>query len=194
MKWLLSFVAVVALAGCAAPMPFNTVSLGGEPTVTSKKDATLTLVTGAVGTENGSLLIPAGNVLVPISTGPTPKLQFNAQDQTEFMSVLRSELLRLKVFPTVEVGATPTRENFKITVFFTHTRHHSASQEYMLDVVMDIEGGKIPFKKQYQAYSHEKASWWDHGFTNAYEGKVLAVRRLLEKLVPDIQAYVDQNT
>lgn len=29
MKWLLSFVAIVALSGCAAPMPFNTVSLGG---------------------------------------------------------------------------------------------------------------------------------------------------------------------
>jgi len=193
MKWLLSFVAIVALSGCAAPMPFNTVSLGGEPTVTSKRDAMLSLVTGAVETENGSLLIPVGNVLLPVATGPNPKFQFNAQDQTEFISVLCSELLRLKVFPTVGFGAAPTRETYKITVFFTNTRHHTPSQEYTLDVVMDIEGGKTPFKKQYQAYSHEKAAWWDHGFTNAHEGKLLAVRRLLEKLVPDIQAYVDQN-
>lgn len=194
MKWLLSLAAAAALAGCATPIPFDTVSLGGEPTITSTKDATLSLDTGTVGTESGSFLVPVGNILVPISTGPVPKLQFHAQDQSEFMSVLRSELLRLKVFRSVEFGATQIREDFKITVLFARTQHHSQSQEYTLDVVMAIEGGKVPFKKQYQAYSHEKTSAWARGFTNAYEGKVLAVRRLLEKLVPDIQAYVAQNT
>lgn len=194
MKWLTSLVAVLVLAGCATPIPFNSVSLGGEPTVISARGANLIHVAGAVrGADSGSF-VPIGALLVPVSTGPFPKLQFHAQDQSEFMEVLRSELLRLKVFKDVSVQAPGVESDFRITVVFAQTFHQiHSSHEYTLDVVMNIEGGRSPFLKQYRVNSNEKSTAVERWTTNAYEGKVLAVQRLLERLVPDIQAYVAQN-
>lgn len=192
-KWLLSIAAVAAFTGCATPIPFNTVTLGGEPTVTSSKQATLTHVSGAVRGSSGSTLIPVGTIFVPVSTGPVPHLQFHSQDQSEFVDVLRSELLRLKVFQTINLGESQATSDFKITILFAQTYHQIHYQEYTLDVAMNIEGGSTPFLKKYRVNSNEKSTMWERWTTNAYEGKALAVRRLLEQLMPDIQAYVAQN-
>lgn len=194
MKWILALCASLVLGGCATPVPFNTVTLGGAPTVMSTKTATLEQVSGVVRGGSGTTLVPAGTVFIPISTGPIPRLQFHAQDQAEFLEVLKAELLRLKVFKAVDVGsAPPSSENLRITVIFAQTYHQPGLQEYQLDVVMNIEGGRKPFLKRYYVNSNEKASLWEQWNTSAFEGKVLAVRRLLEKLVPDIQAYVAEH-
>lgn len=193
MRWILYFLILFALGGCATPIPFNTVTLGGEPTVTSDKQAVLSHISGAVRGSNSSTMIPVGAIFVPISSGPVPHLQFHTGDQSEFIDVLRSELLRLKVFKTVAVGGGEVPAEVKITVVFAQTFHEISIQEYTLDVAMNIEGGKSPLLKQYRVNSNEKASMWERLNTNAYEGKAKAVRRLLEKLMPDIQAYVAEN-
>jgi hypothetical protein len=191
------FVAIVAMllvSGCATPIAFDTVSLGNEPTATSNREASIVHISGAVRGANSSSLMPLGNnVFVPISTGPVPHLQFHAEDQAEFIKVLRKELLRLKVFKAVSIGADQIPDNIKISVIFAQTYHQIHHQEYTLDVAMSIEGGKKAFLKQYRVNSNEKATTWERWNTNAYEGKVLAVRRLLERLTPDIQAYVAEN-
>lgn len=195
MKYLLSTVALsLLISGCAAPIPFNTVSLGGEPTVTSSKEATLVHISGAVRGSSNSTLMPVGNIFVPISTGPIPELQFHTKDQSEFINVLRNELLRLQVFKDISLDPENLHGNFKISVIFAQTYHQIHNQEYTLDVAMSIEGGRKPFLRQYRVNSNEKATTLERWNTNAYEGKVLAARRLLERLVPDIQAYVAENT
>ena len=149
-------------------------------------------ISGAVSGASNTTLIPAGNnIFVPISTGPLPAAQFHVEDQAEFTKVLRAELLRLKVFKTVHEDQA--QGAFKISVIFAHTYHQIHNQEYTLDVAMSIESGKKPFLRQYRVNSNEKATLWERLNTTAYEGKVLAVRRLLERLVPDIQAYVAEN-
>jgi hypothetical protein len=55
------------------------------------------LVSGAVRGASGTSLVPAGNILVPLSTGPNPQLQFNAGDQRAFVASFRAELQRLKL-------------------------------------------------------------------------------------------------
>ena len=193
MKSILALMASLALVGCATPIPFSTVTLAAEPTVTSTKQATLSHLSGAVRGASGSTFMPVGAIFVPLSTGPVPHLQFHAQDQSEFVGVLRSELLRLKVFEAIQLGDAQTPTDFKITVIFAQTYHQIHNQEYTLDVAMNIEGGKRPLLRQYRVNSNEKSTVWERFNTNAYEGKALAVRRLLERLVPDIQAYVAEN-
>jgi hypothetical protein len=91
------------------------------------------------------------------------------------------------------LGNSELPADIKITVVFAQTFHQIHNQEYTLNVAMNIEGGKRPFLKQYRVNSNEKATTWERLNTNAYEGKALAVRRLLERLVPDIQTYVAEN-
>jgi hypothetical protein len=194
MRLLFALALALLVSGCATPIAFNTVSLGGEPTVTSNKEASVVHISGAVRGASNTTLMPIGNnVFVPISTGPAPQLQFHLEDQGEFIKVLRAELLRLKVFKAVALGSDQVQGDIKISVIFAQTYHQIHNQEYTLDVAMSIEGGKKPFLKQYRVNSNEKASTWERWSTNAFEGKVLAVRRLLERLVPDIQAYVAEN-
>jgi hypothetical protein len=182
MRQLLVITLILALAGCASPIPFSAVSLGGEPTVTSTKQAALSHVSG-----------PALDRLGSVS------LAFAEKDQAEFIDVLRTELLRLKVFKAVRVGGESAEgADFRITVIFTKTIHDPHKvlrfpgwpQDYELHVVMTIAGGKAPWEKAYQVNAQDGLSYWTSINTNAYEAKVIAVRKLLEKLVPDIQAYV----
>jgi hypothetical protein len=97
------------------------------------------------------------------------------------------------VFRAITLDSDHVQGDIQMSIVFAQTYHQIQNQEYTLDVAMSIEGGKKPFLKQYRVSSNEKATLWERLNTNAYEGKVLAVRRLLERLVPDIQAYVAEN-
>jgi hypothetical protein len=178
MKWFISVVAVLALAGCATPIPFSTLTLGGEPTVTSNKQAALFLISGATVDRNAE---PIG---------------FRAESQSEFIEVLRTVLLRLEVFQAVAIGDPAGRVDVKITVTFNEARYSQggwAPTSYWLDVTMKIEGGKAQSLKQYRVSSNEGLSTWQSLNINAYEAKARAARMLLEMLVPDIRAYVAEN-
>lgn len=78
-------------------------------------------------------------------------------------------------------------------MIFSQTFHTLEYQEYTLDVVMEIAGGRVPFMRQYQVVSSEKDSLWTKLNTTAFEGKAKAVKLLLEKLIPDIEAYIAAN-
>jgi hypothetical protein len=53
-------------------------------TVTSDKDATVAIVSGAIRGGSDSMMMPVGSIFVPVSTGPVPELHFNADDQLAF--------------------------------------------------------------------------------------------------------------
>ena len=181
------------MAACATPIPFSTVSVGGQPSVVSDKTAKLVLVTGAVRGSQNSMLMPAGGIYVPVSTGEVPKLQFNESRQKGFMEVLRSELVRLQVFRAVDTAPESAGSPMTVTVLFAQTFHTIQNQEYVLDVAMEITGGKEPFLGKYRVNSYEGESLLKKWSTNAYQGQVLAVRKLLQVLIPDIQKYVAAN-
>ena len=193
MKLALCTIALALIVGCASPIPFNTVTLPDSPTVTSQKTAKIDLVTGAVAGSGSTTFVPMGTIVVPMSSGPVPRLQFQTTDQREFVDVLKSELLRLKVFREVMSDPDKPLADVTITLTFARTYHQIQNHEYTLDVVMNIAGGRQPLLRQYRVNSNESASLWERINTNAYEGKAKAVRKLLEKLVPDIRSYVEAN-
>jgi len=193
MRRLILLLVVSLLGGCATPIPFNTIKHNAKQSIVSNKEAALLHVSGAVRGSDSTTMIPAGNIFIPVSSGPVPELQFHKQDQADFIKVLRSELLRLKVFKAVSINKTK-KTDIKITIIFAQTYHHINNQEYTLDVVMNLEGGKNKELKEYRINSNEGASILEKWNTNAYEGKAKAVRKLLNKLIPDIQKYVAGNT
>lgn len=196
-RYLLSIcVAIlVGLTGCASPIPLNNITYDKPVSVTSTKKAGVTVISGVVRGSGSSTIIPIGTVFVPIASGPNPKFQFNAQDQQAFGESLRSELVRTRILRLTQDEARTQLESpdFSIKILFPQTYHDPSFQEYTLDVVMEILGGKIPLTKQYQVVSSENDSIWEKMNTNAYEGKAKAVKLLLARLIPDIEEYVRLN-
>lgn len=186
---LLVALAASLLAGCATPIPLNTLKYEQPIKVSPTKEATVVVVSGAVRGTAISYLMPVGGIFIPMSTGPHPELQFNAEDQQAFAESLRAELVRNGVLKVASAD-TATARDMKIQVIFAQTYHNPAFHEYVLDVVAEMTGGKEPALRQYRVVSSEKDPTWEKWNTNAYEGKAKAARLLLEKLIPDIANYV----
>jgi hypothetical protein len=190
MKSLVGAALLVLLVGCASPIPFNTISIGGVPTVTTTKVAELRLRTGSVKAASGSMLLPAGGAFVSVPTGPLVALAFGEKDQQEFVEQLRVELLRLRVFRAVERSASPAAADLKIEVHFLETAHRELNQEYSIDATLRMSSASAaPVERVFRVNSNEGASIFEKLNTTAAEGKAKAVRRLLERLIPEIQAY-----
>ena len=181
--------ASLVLAGCATPIPLDNIRFTGAVATSSELAARVNVVTGAVRGSNSSTLVPIGNIFVPMSSGPVPHLQFHADDQRAFGESLRAELSRLRLFK-MATTASDSPSDVTINVLFAQTFHDINMQIYTLDVAMEILGGAKPFLRQYRVVSSEKDSTWEKWNTNAYEGKAKAVKLLLGKLIPDIEAYV----
>jgi hypothetical protein len=186
MKWAIG--AVLLVAGCAAPLKPVTI----DQPVAQASDArvAVALQTGAVRGGSGTALVPAGHLLIPLATGPTPALQFNVDDQRAFVASFRSELERLKVVREAIDVANATTADYGIQLIFAQTIHNPRGQVYMLDVVMEIVGGEKPFLKQYRVVSSEGDSFWQRMSTDAAQGKSKAAVKLMQRLIPDVAAYL----
>ena len=177
------------LVGCATPIPLNTLKYEQVTSVKSSKEATVAVTTGAIRGASGSYMMPVGGIFIPMSTGPIPKLQFNTEDQQAFAESLRNELVRLGIVKSASAD-TSVNKDLKIQVIFAQTFHNPNFQEYTLDVVAEISGGKEPLLRQYRIISSEKDSTWEKLNTNAYEGKAKAAKLLMQRLIPDIESYI----
>lgn len=138
MKRMHSIALALMLAGCAAPL--KPVSFDEPVAVTSDLRVAVALVSGAVRGASGTSLVPAGNILVPLSTGPTPHLQFNAEDQRAFVASLRGELQRLKLVREAVDVASAGNVDFGIQLIFAQTFHNPNGHVYVLDVAMERRG------------------------------------------------------
>jgi predicted nucleotidyltransferase len=128
-----------------------------------------------------------------IPVGKNPQFFFNQIDQKQFAETLRSELLRLAVFGSAPQMTANSKADLDIKVAFRKTFHKVTFHEYTLDVTMYIHGGKETIVKVYKINSNEGATASEMWNTNPYQGKAKAIRKLLEKTIPDIQAYVGAN-
>lgn len=180
---------LMALTGCATPIPLNTLQYEQKTTVRSSREATVVVVSGAIRGGSGSYMMPVGGIFVPVSTGPHPELQFNSKDQQAFAESLRTELVRLGIVKTAS-GDVSQAKDLKMQIIFAQTFHNPNIQQYTLDVVAEFTGGKEPVLRQYRVISSEKDTTWEKMNTNAYEGKAKAARLLMERLIPDIELYV----
>lgn len=176
--FLLTLVALIAFAGCAAPIRLSTISLGGEPTITSTKHATIFLVPDSA---------------VYLNSEP---IAFGYQSQSEFIHLLSVELLRLKIFRTVSIDGNGQDADIRITLVFnraTYTEADWMAKGYLLDATMTIEDGKAMFLERYKIQSNEGLSNWQKMNINLFESKARGAQLLLEKLVHDIRVFIGEN-
>jgi hypothetical protein len=185
---LLTALATFLLVGCATPVPLDVLKYERGIVVGSSKEATVVVVSGPAQGAAGSGFMPAGGIFIPISIGPDPKLQFNAEDQQAFAQSLRTELVRNGVLKVASADEATARD-LKVRIFFAQTHHNPTFQEYVLEVVAEMTGGKEPALRHYRIVSSQQDTTWEKWNTNAYQGKAKAAQLLMEKMIPDIANY-----
>jgi len=156
------------LTGCATAIPFNTVSIGGDPLKPTTRKAFIKYSTGTI----------------------QGLIHFSEQDHKELINVFKSELLRLNLFSSVINDKPSEFTKTKITVNFKKSTHVLENHKYILEFELVIEGGKEAFQKEYKVISSNGDSIWDTVTTNVYEAKLKAVRGFLEVVIPDVKNYI----
>lgn len=196
MRSLIVTFLLLTASGCATTtVPLQPVTYNQATSVRSDKTATIELQTGIVGGSSGTTIMPVGNnVFIPISSGPIPHLQFNEEDQLIFIDSLKTELNRLGILKVVDSKpASEKKPDVRILILFAQTHHSPRYQEYTLDVAMQIEGSGRTFANKYRAISSEGDSLWRKMNTNAFRGKKKAAEKLLLKIIPDIERWINKN-
>jgi len=133
--------------------------------------------------------MPVAGTFVAVQENSS-SMPFGEKDQQEFAKSLRTELVRLGIVRAA-VGDPNAVADLAIVLHFAGARFNADPVEYTLDVVLKIAGGEKPIQKHYHVVSSEKDSFWERMNTNGAEARLKVAKLLLEKLVPDIEAYVE---
>lgn len=166
----------IVLAGCATDPALVRVSYEGQVARTSDRTASIQLTTGTVERFRGTAL-------------PDPRFDFTYDDQRTFVHALKDELNRLRLLRVGQVSErSPEGAEVAIEIVFQRTRH--LDQYYFLDAVMRLQSGERKLVRRYQVSSGDGESAWTKLNINIPQGKALAAKKLMARLVPDIEAFV----
>ncbi|MCS0581794.1 hypothetical protein NX784_09340 [Massilia pinisoli] len=150
------------------------------------------MTSSGLGDSNSTYLMPAGGTFIAMTknSGQSP---FDVKDQQEFSQSLRKELVRLGVVKSATTDADE-RTDIVAAVNIDRAVLKSDFVEYTLDITMSITGGKQPFRQHYHIVSSEKDSLWTKMNTNGAEAREKLAQLMLERLIPDIEAYASAMT
>lgn len=180
------------LSACATPVVVAPVQYGGAVSASSSMSVSIRLNAGIAHTSPTKNAAPATRgVFVPVASGPYPALRFNEHDQRLFLENLQDELVRLGMFRTVSrVPAEGRHPDVRIELLFAQTHHDARRQQYILDVIMLIGSNGNKLAAKYRVVSEQPAPRSFLRRNAAFRGKQEAAQRLMNFLIPDIEAFV----
>lgn len=181
-------IAVTALlSACVTPIPIDNLTYTGASSVKTDRTARIVVASSGVGDSNSTYLMPVAGAFIPMTkkSGKTP---FGVQAQQEFSQSLRKELVRLGVVRFATIDANE-KTDMVATVNIDRAVLSGDIVKYELDITMLITGGKQPFRQHYHIVSSEKDSLWTKLNTNGAEAREKVAQLMLERLIPDIEAY-----
>lgn len=195
MKIVLIRVVLLVLAACspwaaqaAKKIPLSDAHYAGPVTGESKASVSVAATTFEPAPQNWSMLAYGGGAWIPLSGKVKQKFLFAAADQQELADILRAELVRLGIFQgTGEHGQGAVA----IELVFKSGTYEHATNEYSLTLDMAVQDAdKRRFVRTYVVNSNEKSSGWKKLNTSVWQGKMQLVQITLERLIPDIQTFV----
>jgi hypothetical protein len=182
-------IAALTLSACAvAPIPIDNLSYQGKSTVKSTKTANVTVRSSGLGKREHVTMMLAGAIQIPITQKSDGEV-FKTKDQQEFEQSLKKELVRLGLFGSTSADASTA--NIGVLVNIDYSTSKSDYVEYTLTITLTLSGGKEPVEKHYQVSSAESDSLWQKMDTNGAQARMKVAQNALNKMVPDIEAYVD---
>lgn len=195
MKTVLAQVLLLALAAgssygvqAAKKIPLSDAHYSGTATIESKASVSVTATTFVPAPQNWSTLAYGGDVWIPLSGKVKEKFLFAAADQQELADILRAELVRLGVF---EDGVEEGQNTVGIDLVFKSGTYEHMVNEYSLTFEMTVQDvHKRRLARTYVVNSNERSSGWKKLNTSVWQGKMQLVQITLDKLIPDIQTFL----
>jgi len=179
-----SLLLALLVTGCSAALPRVTY----DHPVTNRTDNS-----GSV-----EVVTRQGTGRVPMVPGGPPleftRVQFNVEDQGIFADCLREELTRLGLLRVPPAGSPDLKPDVVIVLTFTKSELRSSFYEHTLGVTMNISSGDKTFERVYEVDSHEGESPGKKWNTSGKEGKAMAAKKLLARLIPDIDAFLGRSS
>ena len=170
----------------------------GPASESSNRNATLRVVVGEVTGGGSGTTIAIGGAFVPIASPSVPKVDFNSEDELMLAEVFRDTLVNNHLFKDVEVlplaaaSDSAARSPMPVDMTLTFTSTNRFNVTIVLDVNFEIKGGKA-FTRSYHVLSDEGDTVWQTMNTNLVQGKQKAAKKLLNKLMPDVEAWIREN-
>jgi hypothetical protein len=197
--FILMTVLVCASAECSDSDRLEPLTYHGATSVTSQKKAEVELVTGEVKRHRVDEDVLPHFITKGSWASRHPDLTgtFGADDQQVFVESLTSELVRLDLFrQATTTGEGHASDGVHIKLWFAKTDYfRGGPQRYVLYVEMQIESGRGATTKRYIADSKPNVSLAKWMFTsmNRQQAKAAAAASLLDQLIPDIEAWLQQD-
>lgn len=193
--WASGLLCSLMLSACATPAVVAPVQYSGAVSASSNMSASIRLNAGIAHTRATNDATPAKREgFVPIASGPYPALRFDAHDQRRFIDSLQDELVRLDMFRTVSSAPAKGRHaDVHMELLFVKTHHDARRHQYIIDVLMLIgsDGNKLAAK--YRVVSEQGHARSIFRRQAASRGKQDAAQRLMNFLIPDIEAFLRRN-
>lgn len=176
------------LSGCViAPIPIDNLSYKGVAKVRTDKTASILITSSGIGGINSTTLMPAGGILIPMAQKSNGKV-FESDSQQEFAASLKKELLRLGIVKDI-TSNTVEKADIMIAINIDRARFNGDRVEFLLDISMLVSGATSPSLHRYKVVSTEGDSLLDLYNTNGAEARVKLAQKMLDRLIPDIEAY-----
>lgn len=195
MTLLLAATAAFSLAGCNRQLPVkdSLVQYEAPAKVTSEQKAAIVVITD----DNVPLKNPNVSTAPPerqvsgITGYSADEYKYNSKNQGTFAMILARELTEKNILNArFDPAQPPSADEIQITLNFISTNYNANFWRYDITAEMKIEHERRLFRKRYSVSTADDQNVISAFTTTAMKAKVLASRRLLNAVIPDIEQYV----
>lgn len=193
MRLAIVLLCLFGLSGCTFEL--RPVQYDGEVNYRTGKDGSLQLVSYSdvesldrlfdVERENGGVKYS--------NTGfNSTDFGFDVLDERIFAESLASELTRRGLVSIDKVSDQIDRNKYLSVqlVFTKKVFEHRFGPDFKLEAALQLRSPNREMRKIYKASSYEDDSFWDRMNSNGQDGKILAAKNLIDKIIPDIETFL----
>ena len=124
------------------------------------------------------------------------RVRFSVLDERIFAESLAAELARKEVVSIGKVSDQIDRSKYlSVQLVFTKKEFdHSFGPNFMLAAALQLRTPNRELRKIYEVTSFDNDSFWDRMNSNAVDGKNLAATNLMNKMIPDIETFLQMES
>lgn len=181
------------LGGCATqPLPPIDTHYEGHASIKTDRSVRIDFTTGEVTgfVDRAGKVVGTGTTFISVPTGDIVDQRFGAKQQKETCDLLANDLIRLGIVRSVAASDSSAPADLSIRLDFIKTENGKISLSYVLDVNMTLQAAGKSTTRNYHIDVWEQDNANERWHSTVERNKTKAIKRLLEKAIPDIEDFL----